>query len=328
MLPIQESDRALRPKTLENYIGQKSIIKMATIYIQAALSRKEPLDHILLMGSPGLGKTTLAQIMAKEMGANLHTTSGPAIEKTGDLAAILTQLAPGDCLFIDEIHRLSPTIEEMLYPAMEDYKLDLMIGEGPGARSMRLDLAPFSLIGATTKAGSLTAPFRDRFGIQFHLQFYSQEEIQQILSLSCTSLGLSLEPPVLKMIAQRSRGTPRIALRLLKRLRDFIDVHNSDYVTCDHIEDYFQQLSLDPQGLNPQDRRLLECLAHRYKGGPVGLETLALSLGETKETLEDVIEPYLVQEHFIQRTLRGRKITEKGLAHLESLTISNQDREL
>lgn len=310
-----EKDRALRPKRLEQYTGQSAITKTVDIYIQAALEREEPIDHVLLMGPPGLGKTTLAQIIAKEMDAVLHITSGPAIEKTGDLAALLTQLAPGDILFIDEIHRISPTIEEMLYPAMEDYKLDLMIGEGPGARSMRLDISPFTLIGATTKAGSLTAPLRDRFGIQFRLQYYTLEELQIILEHSAQSMGLSLTPSALTTIALRSRGTPRVALRLLKRIRDFIAVHNEPSTTATHIEGYLAQLALDEKGLDSMDRQLLNCLITKYNGGPVGLETLAISLGESKETLEDIIEPYLVQEHLIQRTPRGRKITEKGLAH-------------
>ncbi len=317
MQPQLDKDRALRPKRLEQYIGQKAIVDPLKVYLQAAKEREEPLDHVLLMGPPGLGKTTLAQIIAKEMDATLHMTSGPAIEKTGDLAALLTQLAPGDLLFIDEIHRLSPTIEEMLYPAMEDYKLDLIIGEGPGARSMRLDLAPFCLIGATTKAGALTAPLRDRFGISFRLRFYEIEEIQIILELSCQSLGLKLNPESLLVIALRSRGTPRIALRLLKRVRDFISVSKSSETSGADLEGYLSQLALDEMGLDPLDRQLLRCLVERYNGGPVGLETLAISLGETRETLEDVIEPYLVQEHFIQRTPRGRKITDKGLAHLK-----------
>ena len=317
MLQQVDKDRALRPKRLEQYIGQRAVRETIKVYIQAALDRGEPLDHVLLMGPPGLGKTTLAQIIAKEMDAMIHMTSGPAIEKTGDLAALLTQLAPGDILFIDEIHRLSPTIEEMLYPAMEDYKLDLMIGEGPGARSMRLDLAPFSLIGATTKAGALTAPLRDRFEIQFRLKFYSLDEIKIILELSCQSLGLSLEESALSVIALRSRGTPRVAIRLLKRIRDFIEVNKEKESSGIEIERYLGQLALDEMGLDALDRQLLRCLVERYNGGPVGLETLAISLGETRETLEDVIEPYLVQEHFIQRTPRGRKITEKGIAHLK-----------
>jgi len=316
VLQSLEKDRTHRPKRLEQYIGQSAIRETIKVYIQAALEREEPLDHVLLMGPPGLGKTTLAQIIAKEMDTVLHITSGPAIEKTGDLAALLTQLAPGDILFIDEIHRLSPTIEELLYPAMEDYQLDLIIGEGPGARSMRLDLAPFSLIGATTKAGSLTAPLRDRFGIQFRLQFYSLEELQIILSLACPALGLCLENSALAVIAQRSRGTPRIAIRLLKRIRDFIEVHKEKEQNAAAIGTYLNQLALDEHGLDWLDRQLLRCLIDNYNGGPVGLETLAISLGETRETLEDVIEPYLVQENFIQRTPRGRKITEKGRSHL------------
>jgi len=314
----QDKDRALRPKRLEQYIGQSPITQTLKIYIHAALDRNEPLDHVLLMGPPGLGKTTLAQIIAKEMSATLHITSGPAIEKTGDLAALLTQLAPGDLLFIDEIHRISPTIEELLYPAMEDYKLDLMIGEGPGARSMRLDLSPFSLIGATTKAGSLTAPLRDRFGIQFRLQYYTLEELKIILNHSAISLGLSLDDSALSVIALRSRGTPRIALRLLKRIRDFISVHKDRNCTSSHIEGYLGQLALDQKGLDSMDRLLLACLIEKYHGGPVGLDTLAISLGESRDTLEDIIEPYLVQENLIQRTPRGRKITQKGLEHFHN----------
>ncbi|MBM4222981.1 MAG: Holliday junction branch migration DNA helicase RuvB [Gammaproteobacteria bacterium] len=309
---------AQRPRTLSGYIGQDAIVQQLQVYIPAARQRGEPLDHVLLMGSPGLGKTTLAQIIAHELGAQLHVTSGPILDKPGDLAALLTQLAPGDVLFIDEIHRLSPTIEEILYPAMEDYQLDFIIGEGPGARSMRLDLSPFCLIGATTKPGALTAPLRDRFFIQFRLEQYSIENLRAILRQSCTQMGIAIDDPILDLIASRARGTPRIALRLLRRIRDFITVHDvAENLTSEKLLDYLAYLALDREGLDTIDRRLLQCLVERYSGGPVGLETLAISLGETKETLEDLIEPYLVQENFIERTARGRKITPKGMSHYQ-----------
>ncbi len=307
-----ENERALRPKKLAQYIGQEKICDALKIYMSAALERQEPLDHVLLMGPPGLGKTTLAQIIAREMGAMIHSISGPAIEKSGDLAALLTQLNSGDILFIDEIHRLSPSIEEMLYGAMEDYHLDVMIGEGAGARSMRIDLAPFCLIGATTKPGAISAPLRDRFGILFRLLPYSIESLETIIELYVKELCLPISKTDISLIATRARGTPRVALRLVKRLRDFLTVSS----TIGEVKTYLKALDLDDRGLDTQDRRLLRCLAEDYAGGPVGLETLALSLGENKQTLEDVIEPYLVEQNFIQRTARGRKITEKGKAHL------------
>ena len=309
-------DKSLRPQTFSQYIGQAKIVDHMKIYVQAALNRAESLDHVLLYGSPGLGKTTLAHIIAKEMNVTLHCTSGPVIEKPGDLAALLTQLNPGDILFIDEIHRLTSSIEEILYPAMEDFKLDLMVGEGAGARSMRLDLHHFCLIGATTKPGMLTAPLRDRFGIQARLEFYSHDELTTILEHSALKLALNLERSSLLILAQRARGTPRIALRLLKRVRDFIEVGGLISPTPIEIASYLKELEIDEHGLDYFDRQLLKCIFDRYKGGPVGLDALATAVGESRETLEELIEPYLVQQNFLQRTPRGRKLTEKAIEHL------------
>lgn len=311
-----DTDKSLRPKTFVQYIGQKKVLDRMKIYVQAALNRTEPLDHVLLFGAPGLGKTTLAHVIAREMNVMLHTTSGPVIEKPGDLAALLTLLNTGDILFIDEIHRLSPSIEEILYPAMEDFQLDLMVGEGPGARSMRLDLNQFCLIGATTKPGMLTAPLRDRFGIQTRLEFYDHEELSIILDQSSKKLNLSLSHETLLVIAQRARGTPRIALRLLKRVRDFIEVGGFINPTPEEMILCLQELEIDHHGLDHFDRILLKCIMERYDGGPVGLDALATAVGEARETLEDVIEPYLVQENFLQRTPRGRKLTSKAIEHL------------
>lgn len=308
-----------RPQSFESYIGQRHNVDQLKIYIKAALARGSALDHVLLSGPPGLGKTTLAQIIAQEMGVQIHVTSGPVIEKAGDLAALLTALSQGDILFIDEIHRLKPHIEEILYPAMEDFQLDLMVGEGPGARSIRLDLHPFSLIAATTKPGDLTAPLRDRFGIQLRLDYYNPAELGEILKRSSQSLGLELDAKTLGVIASRARGTPRVALRLLRRLRDFIEVHGTSSCLSAQVEGYLAQLDIDAHGLDKMDRRVLLCIEERYDGGPVGLEALAIALGESKATLEDLIEPYLVQQDFLQRTPRGRKITPKGRAHLQGV---------
>lgn len=313
--PIEQAP-SQRPQSFAGYVGQRHNVDQLKVYVQAALQRGNPIDHVLLSGPPGLGKTTLAQIIAAEMGVQLHATSGPVIDKAGDLAALLTALNPGDILFIDEIHRLSPQIEEILYPAMEDFQLDLMVGEGPGARSIRLDLHPFSLIAATTKPGSLTAPLRDRFGIQLRLEYYRYDELQEILRAASSEWGLDFTEPALKVIAQRARGTPRVALRLLRRLRDFVDVHGSAECLATQIQGYLNQLDIDAQGLDKMDRRVLRCIEERYEGGPVGLEALAIALGENKTTLEDLVEPYLVQQDFLQRTPRGRKITAKGRAHL------------
>lgn len=314
---LLKSGAAQRPKTFESYIGQRHNVDQLKVYVQAAAARGTALDHVLLSGPPGLGKTTLAQIIASEMGVQLHMTSGPVIEKSGDLAALLTALSHGDILFIDEIHRLKPQIEEILYPAMEDFQLDLMVGEGPGARSIRLDLHPFSLVAATTKPGELTAPLRDRFGIQLRLDYYKHDELQEILKASCQSFGLDFDSKALGVIASRARGTPRVALRLLRRLRDFIEVHGPSSCLATQVEGYLAQLDIDAYGLDKMDRRVLRCIEERYDGGPVGLEALAIALGENKTTLEDLIEPYLVQQDFLQRTPRGRKITPKGRAHLQ-----------
>ncbi|NBW57183.1 Holliday junction branch migration DNA helicase RuvB [bacterium] len=311
-------DKSLRPKTFDQYIGQKKVLDRMKVYVQAALNRLESLDHVLLFGPPGLGKTTLANVISREMNVTLHTTSGPVIEKPGDLAALLTQLNDGDVLFIDEIHRLSPSIEEILYPAMEDFQLDLMVGEGPGARSMRLDLNKFCLIGATTKPGMLTAPLRDRFGIQARLEFYDYNELALILEQSAKKLNLFLSQEAFLVIAQRARGTPRIALRLLKRIRDFIEVGGLINPTSAQMSSCLQELEIDDHGLDHFDRTLLKCILERYDGGPVGLDALATAVGEGRETLEDVIEPYLVQENFLQRTPRGRKLTPKAIEHLHS----------
>ncbi len=318
---LADYDKSLRPKTFEQYIGQRKVVDRMKVYVQAAMNRKEALDHVLLSGPPGLGKTTMAHVVAREMGVTLHTTSGPVIEKSGDLAALLTQLNAGDVLFIDEIHRLSPAIEEILYPAMEDFQLDLMVGEGAGARSMRLDLQPFCLIGATTKPGSLTAPLRDRFGIHSRLEFYDRSELAEILMQSSKKLNLSINLDSLLILANCSRGTPRIALRLLKRLRDFLEVHQLMNPTPKDVSIYLEDLEIDHLGLDHFDRTLLVCIHHRYAGGPVGLETLATSLGESKETIEDIVEPYLIQENFLQRTSRGRKLTDKALTHLKEIKI-------
>jgi Holliday junction DNA helicase RuvB len=307
-----------RPKSFDTYIGQKDNVDQLKIYVQAARARNMALDHVLLSGPPGLGKTTLAQIIAAEMGAQIHTTSGPVIDRAGDLAALLTALNHGDILFIDEIHRLKPHIEEILYPAMEDFQLDLMVGEGPGARSIRLDLHPFTLVAATTKPGDLTAPLRDRFGIQLRLDYYRQQDLTQILHEASMKMGMTFNPEALDVIASRARGTPRVALRLLRRLRDFIDVHGVSTSLASQISGYLEQLDIDAHGLDKMDRRVLRCIEERYDGGPVGLEALAISLGESKATLEDLIEPYLVQQDFLQRTPRGRKITAKGRAHLQN----------
>ncbi|NBI41922.1 Holliday junction branch migration DNA helicase RuvB [[Haemophilus] felis] len=308
-------DRAIRPKLLSDYVGQPQVREQMDIFIKAAKLRQDALDHLLIFGPPGLGKTTLANIVANEMGVNIRTTSGPVLEKAGDLAAMLTNLEPHDVLFIDEIHRLSPAIEEVLYPAMEDYQLDIMIGEGPAARSIKLDLPPFTLIGATTRAGSLTSPLRDRFGIVQRLEFYSVVDLTSIVSRSASCLNLSIVDDASYEIARRSRGTPRIANRLLRRVRDFADVRNGGLISTEVARDALKMLDIDDAGFDYLDRKLLNAVIERFDGGPVGLDNLAAAIGEERETIEDVLEPYLIQQGFLQRTPRGRIATSNTYLH-------------
>ncbi len=315
-------DRAIRPKLLSDYVGQPQVREQMDIFIKAAKLRQDALDHLLIFGPPGLGKTTLANIVANEMGVNIRTTSGPVLEKAGDLAAMLTNLEPHDVLFIDEIHRLSPAIEEVLYPAMEDYQLDIMIGEGPAARSIKLDLPPFTLVGATTRAGSLTSPLRDRFGIVQRLEFYSVEDLTSIVARSAGCLNLELEQQAAFEVARRSRGTPRIANRLLRRVRDYADVRNGGIISVDVAKQALSMLDVDDAGFDYLDRKLLSAVIERFDGGPVGLDNLAAAIGEERDTIEDVLEPYLIQQGFLQRTPRGRIATSQTYRHfgLQKLT--------
>jgi len=308
--------RALRPKLLDDYVGQAKVREQLEIFIGAAKKRDEALDHVLLFGPPGLGKTTLSHIIAHELGVNLRQTSGPVLEKPKDLAALLTNLEKNDVLFIDEIHRLSPVVEEILYPALEDYKIDIMIGEGPAARSIKLDLQPFTLVGATTRAGMLTNPLRDRFGIVARLEFYTSEELLRIVTRSAGLLKVPTDPEGGFEIARRSRGTPRIANRLLRRVRDYADVKGVGTITLDIANCALAMLDVDPQGFDLMDRKLLEVVIHRFDGGPVGLDNIAASIGEERETIEDVIEPYLIQQGYLQRTPRGRIATLAAYRHL------------
>jgi Holliday junction DNA helicase RuvB len=329
--PQEEAvERALRPKLLDEYVGQQKIRDQLDIFIGAARKRQEALDHVLLFGPPGLGKTTLSHIIAREMGVNLRQTSGPVLERAGDLAALLTNLEKNDVLFIDEIHRLSPVVEEILYPALEDFQIDIMIGEGPAARSVKLDLQPFTLVGATTRAGMLTNPLRDRFGIVARLEFYSPAELQRIVMRSAGLLNAPIDEAGALEIARRARGTPRIANRLLRRVRDYADVKSNGSITASLSDAALAMLDVDPVGFDVMDRKLLEAVIHKFGGGPVGLDNVAAAIGEERDTIEDVIEPYLIQQGFLQRTPRGRVATANAYQHfgLKAPTSTGENGQL
>ena len=310
-------DRAIRPLSLNDYVGQQAVREQMEIFISAARKRSEPLDHTLIFGPPGLGKTTLAHIIAHEMGVGLKTTSGPVLEKAGDIAALMTNLEPGDVLFIDEIHRLSPIVEEVIYPAMEDYQLDIMIGEGPAARSIKLDVPPFTLVGATTRAGLLTSPLRDRFGIVQRLEFYSDEELSEIVSRSSKIMDVKIDDNGAREIARRSRGTPRIANRLLRRVRDYADIKADGIVTSDVADMALNMLNVDACGFDHMDRRVMLAIIEKFDGGPVGIDSIAAAISEERDTIEDVIEPYLIQQGYLLRTQRGRIVTRLAYEHFD-----------
>jgi Holliday junction DNA helicase RuvB len=311
----ESSERAVRPKTLADYVGQSAVKAQMEIFISAARQRRDALDHVLIFGPPGLGKTTLAHVVANELGTGFKQTSGPVLERPGDLAALLTNLQPNEILFVDEIHRLSPVVEEILYPAMEDFQLDIMIGEGPGARSIKIDLPRFTLVGATTRAGLLTSPLRDRFGIVQRLEFYTEEDLRRIVVRSAGILRVPLDAEGATRIAQRSRGTPRIANRLLRRVRDYAEVRGNGHVTGAMAQAALDLLDVDPQGFDPMDRRLMLTIIEKFGGGPVGVDSLSAALGEERGTIEDVIEPFLIQQGYVMRTARGRVATRNAYLH-------------
>ena len=326
-LPDEENyEASLRPRSLQDYVGQSKAKRNLQVFIDAARRRQEALDHVLFFGPPGLGKTTLANIIAQEMGVNIKSTSGPVIEKAGDLAAVLTNLEEGDVLFIDEIHRLSAVVEETLYPAMEDYQLDIMIGQGPSARTIKLDIPRFTLVGATTRAGLLSSPLRDRFGVISRLEFYSQAELTTIVKRSADILGIRIAPEGATEIARRSRGTPRIVNRLLRRVRDFAEIEGDGVITRELADSSLQRLEVDSHGLDYMDRLLLLAIIDKFAGGPVGLDTLAAAIGEERDTIEDVIEPYLIQQGFLNRTPRGRVATETCYRHFQRPPLNPGDQ--